>query len=92
MYLVLQKIVPCLPTEHVANAELEDVEREVSDDTVEPDDAGPAPATPFDLRKAPVRVNSYQGRNLSHKVGSHQSQHLKYETTNAALANDGLTN
>ena len=68
-YLVLQKIIPCLPTQHVANAELEDVEREVSDNAVEPDNARPAPSAPLDLRKRPVRVNSYQRRYLSQKIG-----------------------
>ena len=56
-YLVLEEVVPGPAAEHKADEELEQVEREVEDDAVEPDYASPAPADALDPGKAPVGVH-----------------------------------
>lgn len=59
LYLVLQKIIPGFPTQNVANAELKDIERNVSYDTIKPDNTSPPPTTSFDLCKVPISIHSY---------------------------------
>lgn len=63
-YLVLKEVVPGPATEHEADEELEQVEREVEHDAVQPDNTSPAPADTLDPGKTPVGVHSKEGRNL----------------------------
>jgi hypothetical protein len=68
-YLVLE-VVPGLAAQEVADGELEQVQGEVSDEAVEPDDAGPFQPDAPDVRKLPVRVCCYSSGNLQ----NHQTQ------------------
>lgn len=63
-YLPLDEGIPCLSTENVADGKLQQVERNKEDDTVEPDDSSPAPATTFNFCKVPVGIDSDKGCNL----------------------------
>ena len=63
-YLVLEEVVPCPAAEHKSDEELDQVQREVEHDAVEPDDTSPAPADTLDPGEAPVGVDSEEGRNL----------------------------
>ena len=51
--LVLEKVVPGLAAERVADDELEDVEREVGDQAEEPDDPCPSPSDALNPGKPP---------------------------------------
>lgn len=55
-YPIFNHIVPGFATKGVAGDELEDIKRNVCDDTVEPDDSTPSPSAPFDSCKFPVCV------------------------------------
>jgi hypothetical protein len=70
-YLVLEEVVPGPAAEHEADEELEQVEREVEHDAVQPHDTGPAPADTLDPGEAPVGVHGQEGRNL------HQQDRLR---------------
>ena len=61
---MLNDKIPCLPAEGVSGEELDDVEREVEDEVVEPPDAGPAPPDAFDLSEPPVSIHRDQRSNL----------------------------
>ncbi|RWW20605.1 hypothetical protein GW17_00015283 [Ensete ventricosum] len=53
VYLVLEKVVPGPAAQTIANDELENVEREVGDEAVEPNDPSPPPSDALHPRKAP---------------------------------------
>lgn len=60
----MDKVVPGLAAESVANNELENVEREVGDEAVDPDHSGPAPSDALDPGEAPGRVHRDRGSHL----------------------------
>lgn len=59
-HLVLQKIIPSLAAENVANCKLEQIKWHVSNQTVKPDYTSPAPAAPLYTSKTPICINCYQ--------------------------------
>lgn len=65
VYLVLQKSIPSLSTEDVADSELEYVKRKICYQTVKPDYPGPAPATTLYPCKTPICIDRYESCYLS---------------------------
>jgi hypothetical protein len=63
-YPLLKDEVPRSPAQRVPDEELDDVQREVADDVVQPDDAGPAPSDALDRSKRPVGIHSNQSSDL----------------------------
>lgn len=63
--LVLQHVVPGFAAQAVADDELEDVEREVSHNAINPDHSGPSPSNALDPCEFPARVNGNNRGNLS---------------------------
>jgi hypothetical protein len=57
---LLNDKIPRFATQSVSDEELEEVEREVEDEVVEPHHTSPAPSNAFDRSEPPVRVYSYQ--------------------------------
>jgi hypothetical protein len=72
-YLVLQEIVPGLASQHVADGELEQVERDEGDDAVEPDDARPPPPDSSDVGEPKVGPHCNQSGNLQPQSGGQVS-------------------
>lgn len=66
--LVLKQGIPSLATQSVTDDELEDVEREVSDETVNPYHTCPSPANALDSCKFPVCVHGDCGSHLFRHV------------------------
>jgi len=62
--LVLQQIIPGLPSQCIANDELEDIERDVGDNAVNPDDSCPSPTNPLDSCKGPGCIYSNDSCHL----------------------------
>lgn len=62
--LVLEQIIPGLPTQSVSNDELEDIKREVGDDAEEPYGSCPSPPNAFNPSKAPAWIHGYACGNL----------------------------
>jgi len=58
-YPIFNHVVPSFATKGIASDKLEDIKRNVCDDTVDPDDSTPSPSTTFDSRKFPMRISSY---------------------------------
>lgn len=57
-YLVLEKVIPGLATERIADDEFKDIKRDVGNDTENPDHSSPSPSTALDSGKSPVCVYS----------------------------------
>ena len=63
-YPLIDDEIPCFAAQSVSDEELDDIEREVCDDIVEPHDASPAPPDAFDLSERPVSIHRDQCSNL----------------------------
>jgi hypothetical protein len=63
-YPLLNDKIPRFPTKSISDEELDDIEREVEDDVVQPHNASPAPPNAFDRSERPVGVHSNQCGNL----------------------------
>ena len=64
VYLILEKIIPGFACQCISNDELEDIQRNIEDNAVDPDNTGPSPSYTFDSRKAPICIDSNQSSNL----------------------------
>lgn len=56
-YPLLKDKIPSPSTQSVSDEELDEVEREVEDDVIQPYDSGPTPAYAFYCSEAPVSIN-----------------------------------
>jgi hypothetical protein len=56
VYLAIQQIVPCLPTQDVTNCKLDRIKREVENKAVQPNDSRPSPPNALDLGKSPICI------------------------------------
>lgn len=65
MYLVLDNVVPGLPTQSISSDELKNVQRDVKDNAVEPNNTSPSPSNTLYLSKFPVGIYSEDSSNLN---------------------------
>lgn len=63
MYLIFEQIIPALSTQSISNDKLENVEWDVENDTVKPNNSSPSPSNAVDPCKPPVCVD---GNHCSH--------------------------
>lgn len=56
VYLAIEQIVPCLPTQDVTNCKLDRIKREVENKAVQPNDSCPSPPNALDLGKSPICI------------------------------------
>lgn len=56
VYLAIEQIVPCLPTQDVTNCKLDQIKREVENKAVQPNDSRPSPPDALDLGKSPICI------------------------------------
>lgn len=64
MYLVLYHVKPCLSTQDVTDGKLHNVEWEIEDNAVNPDDTSPSPTDSMYSCKTPVGIYCYESSNL----------------------------
>lgn len=64
VYPILSNIIPCLATQCITYDELEEIQRYVENDAVEPNHTCPTPSNSFHVCKLPVCIHSYYCRNL----------------------------
>ena len=64
---MLDYSIPGVATQCITDYELEDVEREIGDNAVYPDNACPSPSNAFDSSKSPATVHSNEGSHLNNK-------------------------
>ena len=63
-YLILKQIIPSPATQSISDGKLENIQREVEYDTIEPNNTSPSPANTVDPRKAPICIYSEECSNL----------------------------
>ena len=63
-YLILKHIIPGPATQYISDKELEEIKRDVEDDTVDPNDTSPSPTNTMYLCKAPIGIHSNHRSNL----------------------------
>ena len=68
IYLIFKYSIPCLPTQCISNHELENIQRYVGDNGVEPDNTCPSPSHTFDSCKFPVCINSKNCSKLNRQT------------------------
>lgn len=76
-YPLLKDEIPCSPTQRITDEKLDDIQREVEDEVVEPDDTGPAPSNALDRSKCPVGIYSDQSSNLQNMTQCEQDETQK---------------
>lgn len=64
LYLILQEIIPSFSTQNIADCKFEDVKRDVCNNTIQPDNSSPSPASTLDSCKTPICIDCYEGRHL----------------------------
>ena len=63
-YPLIEDKIPGSPAHRITNEELDDIQWQVKDDVVKPDDTSPAPSNAFDRGKSPVSVHGNYRSNL----------------------------
>lgn len=58
-YPIFNHVVPSFSTKGIASDKLEDIKRNVCDNTINPYDSTPSPSATFDSCESPMRVSSY---------------------------------
>lgn len=56
-----------MATQCITDQELEDIEREIGDNAVDPDSACPSPSDTVDFGKAPVTIYGNEGSHLNNR-------------------------
>lgn len=102
-HLVLKHVVPGLAGQSKSDDELEDIEREVGNDAVNPDHSCPSPPNAMDPGKAPVCIHSNDSGNLiwtgntirtiygnhAHKSSKNKFNTITNKNTNQLCCNEG---
>jgi hypothetical protein len=63
-YPLVKDKIPGSPAHRVTNEELDDIQWQVKDNVVKPNDTSPTPSNAFDCGKSPVGVDSNYSSNL----------------------------